>query len=428
MSAAFHIAAVIAATVLGLFLLNQLTDQMAGWASRKARKKRKAMEKPPHSPRAHGQHEWKPKFHLKHEGMWVYNLPFTPDPKEVFYIERNHDEAANAFVRQHQERIRERFATKGLTFVYLPDVRVPYGQARAMVAYHSPEGCKEPEPREWVDGLPSNFLLNYMVFPRNKAFIKSAFAWYGYDKYLFGYKKKGQVFNLIVFNGQEALAHPEEVLAEILEEVGESHSFEQGVYSKATDPQQQPADAKFDDEQALDEETRQMLEQLRGQLDQVRLRGISEAVIARYLRPAPKLSHLTVTHDLRIILDDYQHMEILMEPIVKTVFLFFLRHPGGMPFKQLPAWRREMEAVYRSVKQRRNDIDRTLDSGWPLKISPAVAALCDPTNNSINEKCSRVKAAFVSRFHDTIASHYYIIGTRSWNKLIALPREMVTWE
>lgn len=90
------------------------------------------------------------------------------------------------------------------------------------------------------------------------------------------------------------------------------------------------ADDNFDNEKALDKETRQMLDDVRTRLDKIRLRGISEAVIAKYLKPTPKLSHLTITHDMRIILDDYDSMEIKMEPLVRTTFLFFLRHSKGV--------------------------------------------------------------------------------------------------
>lgn len=48
--------------------------------------------------------------------------------------------------------------------------------------------------------------------------------------------------------------------------------------------------------------------------------------------PKPKLSKLVVTKDLRIFLPDYENMEITMEPLVKAVFLLFLKRPEGIMF------------------------------------------------------------------------------------------------
>lgn len=119
---------------------------------------------------------------------------------------------------------------------------------------------------------------------------------------------------------------------------------------------------------------------------------------------------------------------LVMEPLVKTVYIFFLRHPEGILFKDLPDYRVEMEFIYRAVKGRENDVDRQLASSISPKISPNIEAVTDPTKNSINEKCSRIRNAFVSHFHDCIAQNYYIQGSKSFAKLITLPRNKVTWE
>ena len=48
--------------------------------------------------------------------------------------------------------------------------------------------------------------------------------------------------------------------------------------------------------------------------------------------------------------------------------------------------------------------------------------------NSINEKCARIRAAFVGQFDDYMAKSYYVDGHRGEAKKIALPRNMVIWE
>ncbi len=69
------------------------------------------------------EHDWNPKFHLEHHGLKVFNIPFVPEDSEVFYMENEYDKEANLFIQENIELIREVFATKGLTFVYLPSIR-----------------------------------------------------------------------------------------------------------------------------------------------------------------------------------------------------------------------------------------------------------------------------------------------------------------
>ena len=68
----------------------------------------------------------------------------------------------------------------------------------------------------------------------------------------------------------------------------------------------------------------------------------------------------------------------------------------------------------------------------PLGLNErALQSIEDATNpllNSINEKCARIRGAFLSEFDDYMAKHYYIQGKRGEPKRIALPRDLVVWE
>lgn len=188
------------------------------------------------------------------------------------------------------------------------------------------------------------------------------------------------------------------------------------------------ADEHFDDIDALDDETRQTLLDIQHKLESVRLSGISEAIIAKFIKPMPTISMMVVTHDFHIILSDYGNMEIMMEPLVKAVYILFLRHPEGIMFKDLYDYRKELEIIYRCVKAKKNQIDRLLDSPASPQISKNVESLCNPTKNSINEKCTRIKEAFILKFSDYLAQNYYITGSKATVKKISLPRSYVYWE
>ena len=63
-----------------------------------------------------------------------------------------------------------------------------------------------------------------------------------------------------------------------------------------------------------------------------------------------------------------------------------------------------------------------------MTAKKSIDDVTDSTGNSINEKCSRIREAFVSQFDDHLARNYYITGKRGEAKRITLPREMVKWD
>ena len=145
------------------------------------------------------------------------------------------------------------------------------------------------------------------------------------------------------------------------------------------------------------------------------------------VQTVPALSHLEITDDYRIILTDYGK-EVKMTPIQKALYIFYLRHPEGIEFKVLSAYYDEMLSIYKVLSNREN-IEKQRES---------VRRLVDVTDNAINEKCSRIKEAFLRVADDFISRNYYIVaqntplkrnGITTFLRLkkISLPRELVTY-
>jgi hypothetical protein len=111
-------------------------------------------------------------------------------------------------------------------------------------------------------------------------------------------------------------------------------------------------------------------------------------------------------------------MEARMEPLVKAVYLLFLRHPEGIIFKDLPDYRQELTKIYSDVRS------------WGLtdRALQSIEDVTNPMLNSINEKCAIIKKTFLAVMGSGMAEHYYIKGTRCEPKGIALPRDLVVWE
>jgi hypothetical protein len=58
----------------------------------------------------------------------------------------------------------------------------------------------------------------------------------------------------------------------------------------------------------------------------------------------------------------------------------------------------------------------------------SIEDVTNPFLNSINEKCARIRAAFINKFDEHLAKNYFITGERGEAKKISLPRELVIWE
>ena len=138
-----------------------------------------------------------------------------------------------------------------------------------------------------------------------------------------------------------------------------------------------------------------------------------------------ELSRLLITEDYRFVLADY-HQEVVLQPVHKAVYMLFLNHPEGIEFKRLADYREELTRLYMRTA-------RWMD---PEKVEESVDKLVNPLDNAINEKCSRIKKAFLDLMDEYRASYYIIsshtkkhIGGRVWYerlKVITLPRELVS--
>lgn len=192
------------------------------------------------------------------------------------------------------------------------------------------------------------------------------------------------------------------------------------------------ADVRKNSPEEVAEQVRVLAEQLQraGRRDLL-LRAIGAPLLEelRIEAARAKLSRLVVTKDYRIVLADYDNREVELTPVHKAVYLLFLAHPEGIEFKKLRDYRDELARYYMATA-------RLMDKE---AIMESVDMLVDPLNNSINEKCSRIKKVFMGMMDEYTASYYIISGhtqkhlegsSRIWYerlKVITLPRELVEY-
>ena len=160
-----------------------------------------------------------------------------------------------------------------------------------------------------------------------------------------------------------------------------------------------------------------LLKEVKEKVQKLKEFGMSEKEITSLFHTEQPLLKLFISKNYKIFLGD-ERKEVRMEPLVKAVYLLFLKHPEGILFKHLPDYREELTRIYVKLKP----------MGMSERVIQSIEDVTNPLLNSINEKCARIRGAFVGQFDDHLARHYYIDGLRGEAKKIALPRDLVVWE
>ena len=324
-------------------------------------------------------------------------ITFTPHRKELIYIDREPDSDISQFISQHFDDFSEYVMKEtGCRFINLADYITELNaiDAYKYICPHSTDSelSTNPIDARFINEFIDSTFLNHEIATRGFIFYPSASYSGGRDRFAY-------------FNVPSREVRPVEHLVQGM-----------CLYIKDTHPfyslyHEQGADANF----GLDVE--KMMTEITERVKILRQRGVTEAIIASLFKSETKLSRLHITADFNIILPDYNNMEIHLTPLPKAVYFLFLRHPEGILFKNLPDYYDELLDIYTQLTGRKCDRD----------ITQSIKDVTDPTKNSINEKCARIKEAFVTKFHDTIAQNYFITGKRGEPKTITLPRDLVDW-
>ena len=160
-----------------------------------------------------------------------------------------------------------------------------------------------------------------------------------------------------------------------------------------------------------------LIEDVRKSVEMLKKHGMSEKEILSMLFRNQPLPRLIVSRNYRMFLGE-QRKEVHMEPLVKAVYLLFLRHPEGIVFKKLSDYKTELTKIYSEIRP------------WGLtdRALRSIEDVTNPSLNSINEKCARIRRDFLNLLGSSSADYYCIMGKRGEAKRIALPRELVVWE
>jgi len=302
-------------------------------------------------------------------------------PKELVYVASEEDKALTEMLEAHPEMLEGWGKMIGFQIIYLP-LLIKRLKDKRVLQYRAPY-MGDTELKEATIG--NDFLLQYLDNPEDKSKIKQGFI--RTENIHRGDDGKDKATNRFY----PLTSKSGEPLADQLHRIGKQITAEELGKGKLLEGKAQEVHKEDDD-------TEELMEEVRERIGKLRQRGIAEYILEQLIHPDNRLSRLIVTKDYRLLLPDYNNMEIRMEPLVKAVYLLFLNHSDGIMFKDLPNYREELTQIYSKLRP----------AGMTDRALQSIEDVTNPLLNSINEKCARVRGAFLEQFDDYMAQHYYI--------------------
>ena len=322
------------------------------------------------------------------------NIPLQLNTNQFIYIESRYNKPLNEYLSKEFESINNRFSEQGYSFIYFPAIL-------QSIISHSMELINNSFP-----------LMNSDFFVIKKEV---------YAKYL----KKNFYPYIETINLDGGLLR-------YIETRGYEHIFE---YYQFKNPNPLVVEAQIDiclkpsekitkptfEEYSFTHPVTTAIKKINEQMEVLKQSGVNLKILEPSIfqrEENVKLSRLLINKHYRIFLVDCGGAEIVMRPLPKAVFFLFLKHTEGIQFKHLSDYINELIEIYKKISGREN-----LDD-----MVKSIYDIVDPTKNAINEKCSRIREAFLNEIDETMAQNYFITGERGGVKKIVMNRKLLILE
>ena len=127
---------------------------------------------------------------------------------------------------------------------------------------------------------------------------------------------------------------------------------------------------------------------------------------------------LYISHNYTIHTQAPDGPELQLRPLVRALFILFLKHPEGILLKRRDTFREELEQIYSIIAP----------ETAPETISKRVERLMNPEENAFSENVSSLNATLDRLFPQGAAGHYKIQGYNGYPRRIPLDPVWVEWE
>ena len=334
------------------------------------------------------------------------SLGYDPDEHEIFFYTPETDSTMETVISDNLDEIKAIFEACYYHFFFLPEFNSTFSVA------DNSERFVYYNPRSKGALVSSNEILTYMD-------IKTALSIPDKVDAPCLIRCKIKETDPVIFTFWKIEVAEGESIVDAIKEYFNHVGDGNPMYSLSSDEEIRhyleglSADERFQTDVLL------ISKEIRERIELLRAKGLSTLAIRKLIGDdSDKPGKLLIDRYNRLILTDYGNKEIKLSPIHKAVFFLFLRHPEGIYFKDLGNYKDELGRIYREITGRDN----------MAAVEDSINRLTNPYDNSINEKCARIKNAFVSEFREEVAQWYFIDGSKGEKKSIKLPRELVTWE
>ncbi len=406
-------------------------------------------------------------------------LPFHPGHNQVFYIENGYDPDANNFIRSNYPEMKSMFDHMGMDFYYLPyllrehdiEAKVRYYapyispklivkevQSNALVQFISDTDTKQHlKPSFIFEGTQEGYggdALFLQVELTDSVFTKPD-ALEGLMRQIMQGREGYYLLNKVRYAETEGLCRQLEDTSAVemsmacpsatpscdtdgtekrnagrkpktsrsntgmLGRILRRFNLDKDNGLEASDDYQTPmkTEEELAEEQSL-VETAKILRELRMTVQRLRLEGVSLMAIHEFIDKQEPLSHMVITPDYRILLPDYNDMEIEMGALPKAIYFLYLRYPEGIIYKHMPDYYTELLNIYRQLRPNTDE----------ARLNLTITKVVNPLGNALNENIARIRKAFVEKFDEHLANNYIITGERGSQYSIPLDRDLIIWE
>lgn len=367
----------------------------------------------------------------------------------ILFIEDTQDVFLNSYMQKNLTAINSRLSKKGMKLLYFPDFKIKvdilpqsifnFLRYRIPVLY----SLTDTELKEATQAIlskltPEDFyklLLEELELPyfRRPCLLRNISGGLPETKNKFTY-------TYIQYLTEKDL---ERLFDRYINHVRIPDDNEGVMYSLAPfDKLIKKSDSEYDADYHFSNDVKENTEELKLKIDELKIEGkfgvLAEAImymletikdekpeILKKIKPIIEqkklleskvvLSPILIDKYYNIFLPDFGNIEVKMHALPKTVYLFFLRYPNGVRFKELYQHKDELLEIYNKItnKYDNQEIEKTIND------------LVDMTKPSINQKCARIREAFRKLMDENIAQHYYIDGLNGEPKKISLPQNLI---
>lgn len=332
-----------------------------------------------------------------------YNSQFsqfnTNDNMVIFFdLENNH--TINQFIKTNIVTIKQRFSDEYKNFVYLPNIEFSENVDTILKYY-----------------LPHLSESNFRKFQFEKIFQKpesqKIVDYFGYG----GTIKCGLIFIV------DYTAHIIECSDLMLQNNQESFFADLLLYFKTLNEEDEFNDFPsnpFNPYENLDDDALTKINEIQKQLYELKQNGqllFALPILKELLEKETNTidfnseNNLLIDVDFRILLPNFNNIEIQLSHLTKAVYMLFYNNPQGINIKKLYQYKQQIISLYAGISNQL-DYDKMLQS---------IDDLVKPDSKAIYTHISRIKSAFYKQMDYKFADKFIVTSANFGNDFKFIP-------